>query len=72
MSNSMTNFLKKYMAIGFIAIAGMLFLAGCASKHAEQGPSVSLIDEEIDTPDAMKTGPGLFSGKDGEFVIYRK
>ena len=68
----MTNFLKKYLLIGFIGIAGMLFLAGCATKHAEQGQSVSLIDDEVDEPDAMKTGPGLFSGKDGEFVIYRK
>jgi hypothetical protein len=68
----MSVFWKKYMVIGFIGIASILLLTGCAAKQAEQGQSVSLIDEEIDVPDEMKSGPGLFSGKDGEFVIYRK
>ena len=55
----MSCYLKRPLIFGFIGIASLLLMAGCASKQAENGQPVSLIDEEIDAPDAMKTGPGL-------------
>ncbi len=49
---------RKVLALGFVA----LLLAAC-------GPAKPLV-HDIPQPDEIPPGPGLFSGKDGGFVLY--
>ena len=43
------------------ALLGVLWLAACAGEPFDYKP-----------PDAIPPGPGLLTGEDGEFVIYRR
>ncbi len=45
-----------------IVFAAALAVAGCESYR----------EVELQEPDGMKPGPGLFSGEDGVFTIYSK
>ena len=49
------------MALAFALIS--LVVSAC-------GPAKPLV-HDIAQPDEMKPGPGLFSGKDGKFILYR-
>ncbi len=49
------------MALAFALIA--LVVSAC-------GPAKPLV-HDIAQPDEMKPGPGLFSAKDGKFILYR-
>jgi hypothetical protein len=44
-----------------IPLLGALWLAACAAEPFDYTP-----------PDEIQPGPGLLSGEDGEFVIYRR
>ncbi len=52
--------MQKILAFAFVA----LLLSAC-------GPARSLV-HDVPQPDEMKPGPGVFSGEDGKFVLYRK
>ncbi len=49
---------RKAFALGFVA----LLLAAC-------GPAKPLV-HDIPQPDEIPPGPGLFSGKDGKFILF--
>ena len=51
------------MRIATLALGSLLVLAACAGTGEISKPT---------PPDEIPDGPGLFSGKDGEFVIYRR
>ncbi|MGH1481781.1 MAG: hypothetical protein ACRBM6_24130 [Geminicoccales bacterium] len=46
-------------------IAGSMLLALTACSVGQPRETVTVVDE-------IPPGPGLFSGEDGEFVIYRR
>ncbi len=49
---------RKALTLGFVA----LFLAACV-------PAKPLV-HDIPQPDEIPPGPGLFSGKDGKFILF--
>ena len=58
MAERKRSMVAKGLAIGLVA----LFLSACgpASRYVIDQPQ----------PDEIPPGPGLFSGKDGKFVLY--
>ena len=49
---------RKALALGFV----VLLLTAC-------GPAKPLV-HDIPQPDEIPPGPGLFSGKDGKFILF--
>jgi hypothetical protein len=49
--------MRRWLAL----LLGCLALAACAGEPFDYTPA-----------DRIQPGPGLFSGEDGEFVIYRR
>ena len=64
----MSILLNKFkVLLAVMAIIG-LFLGGCAEMHpADQQTSL-----QPDPPDGPMEGPGLFSGEDGSFTIFKR
>lgn len=55
----MTASAVRHLALG----AALLLLAACAGGEPREPTKVA---------DEIKDGPGVLSGEDGEFVIYRR
>lgn len=56
----MTDTMKFFSAIGFLTVLSCL-LTACG------GETFHYVDDA-----ELKPGPGVFSGKDGEFTLYKK
>ena len=59
------NNLRILLAVA--ALLGIL-LGGCAGMH----PGKEQATLQPDTPDSLMEGPGLFSGENGGFTIYKR
>lgn len=66
--SAMLIFLNKFkVLLASMAIIGLL-LGGCAGmRPANQQTSL-----QPDSPDGPMEGPGLFSGEDGSFTIFKR
>ncbi len=53
------SMIRNALAVGFVAV----LLVAC-------GPAKPLV-HDIPQPDEIPPGPGLFSGKDGKFILFR-
>ncbi len=52
------SMIRNALAVGFVAV----LLVAC-------GPAKPLV-HDIPQPDEIPPGPGLFSGKDGKFILF--